>query len=335
MKILAIDIGSGTQDILYYNTDFSIENSTKLVFPSPHIYFSKLIENSKNIHIKGDIIGGGKLKNTILNHIKNGYKVTITENAAKTIRDDLNQVRKLNIEISNDNIYNSKEITLEDININKLSKIIKNFDLDFKIDKIAVALQDHGYNPNFKDRDFRFETIKNKLSTPLAPEEFAYFSPPDYLTRMNSQVSNIKRNLNITPLIMDSKFASICGMVDNKTSSIVIDIGNGHTTAASIKDGKIQGLFEHHTSNLNKNKLELYINKLKWGTLTNEEIFNDNGHGAHILNKVNNSNLIVTGPRRNLIKETNLNYKFATPIGDVMMTGTYGLIKALDYHAKV
>ena len=50
-----------------------------------------------------------------------------------------------------------------------------------------------------------------------------------------------------TPLIMDTKFASICGMCYDEealklNSYIVMDIGNGHTTVASIENGKIQGV---------------------------------------------------------------------------------------------
>ena len=37
MKILAIDVGTGTQDIKYYNTEKEVENSIKVVLPSPHI----------------------------------------------------------------------------------------------------------------------------------------------------------------------------------------------------------------------------------------------------------------------------------------------------------
>ena len=41
--------------------------------------------------------------------------------------------------------------------------------------------------------------------------------------------------------------------------------------------------------------------------------------------------MIVTGPKRSLIENTNLDYHEACPGGDVMMTGTIGLIKSLEY----
>jgi uncharacterized protein (DUF1786 family) len=35
MKILAIDVGTGTQDIMLYDSKNSIENAVKMVLPSP------------------------------------------------------------------------------------------------------------------------------------------------------------------------------------------------------------------------------------------------------------------------------------------------------------
>jgi hypothetical protein len=37
---------------------------------------------------------------------------------------------------------------------------------------------------------------------------------------------------------------------------------------------------------------------------------------------------VVTGPNRKVLAETNLPVHFATPAGDVMMTGTIGLVVA-------
>ena len=109
-------------------------------------------------------------------------------------------------------------------------------------------------------------------------------------------------------------------------------IGNGHTTAASIENGKIQGIFEHHTSNLVDGKsLERYIKRLASGEITNKEVYDDNGHGAHVLNPIAKiESVIVSGPRRELIEKTNLNWHHACPGGDVMMTGTIGLIKSIE-----
>ena len=348
MKILAIDIGTGTQDIIYYDSEKEIENSIKLVLPSPHLLIAQKIQRTNNdIYFEGEIMGGGKLKNRIIEHMDKGYKVVMEELCGKTIRDKLKQVESYGIEIvykGNTNDYsNYTKIRLQDIDIDKLSGFIREYDLDYDFDYIAVAVQDHGFNENMGDRDFRFEKIKEKLTKPLHAEEFGFIgNVPEYYSRMKSIENTLKNKTTLeiknTPLIMDAKFASICGMcydkvVENLNSYIVIDIGNGHTTAASIEDGKIQGVFEHHTSNLTKESLEKYIKKLADGTLTNEEIYNDHGHGAYIINPIEKiEKVIVAGPRREIIEKTDLDYHHATPGGDVMMTGTVGLIKALEYN---
>lgn len=350
MKILAIDVGTGTQDIMYYDTEKEIENSIKVVLPSPHLLIAQKIKRiDNNIYFDGDIMGGGVLKKTIIEHMKKGYNVAMEDYCAKTIRDNLKQVESYGIEVvydKNTNKYDSyTRLSLTDIDIDKLAGFLKEYDLDFDFDYIAVAVQDHGYNEKMGDRDFRFEKIREKLSKPIKPEEFGWYGNiPEYYSRMKSVENRLKNetkwNIKNTPLIMDTKFASICGMCYDEESRklnsyIVMDIGNGHTTVASIEDGKIQGVFEHHTRNLTGESLERYVKKLANGTLTNAEIFNDNGHGAHVLNPISKiEKVIVSGPKRGLIEKTNLEYRHACPGGDVMMTGTIGLIKSLENYIE-
>ena len=211
--------------------------------------------------------------------------------------------------------------------------------MEFDFDEIAIAVQDHGYSPDMGDRDFRFEKIREKVNKPISPLEFGFRdeSLPDYFTRMQAvrrQVAN--EGIEELPLVMDTKFASIAGMCYDEIASslnsyIVIDIGNGHTTAASIENGMIQGVFEHHTSSLTGESLERYIKRLASGEITHEEVYNDHGHGAHVLNPISEiEKVIVSGPKRELIEKTNLDWHHAAPGGDVMMTGTVGLIKTIE-----
>ena len=341
MRILAIDVGTGTQDIMIYDTEKELENSIKLVLPSPHLYISQQIREIENdIYFTGEIMGGGKIKNTILEHMDKGYKVVMQSRCAKTIRDNLDQVKSFGIEIDdNAEKYNNySKITMGDINITKLSEFLLGYDLEFDFDKIAIAVQDHGYNENMGDRDFRFEKIRAKISEPISPLEFGFMEDlPEYYTRMQAVKRTLdKEGIEETPLLMDTKFASIAGMCFDEVASrlnsfIVIDIGNGHTTAASIEDGKIQGVFEHHTSSLTGESLERYLKRLASGEITNEEVYNDHGHGAHVLNPISEiEKVIVSGPKRELIEKTNLDWHHAAPGGDVMMTGTIGLIKTIQ-----
>lgn len=341
MRILAIDVGTGTQDIMIYDTEKELENSIKLVLPSPHLFISQKIRETENdIYFTGEIMGGGKIKNTILEHMEKGYDVVMEPTCAKTIRDDIKQVESFGIKIADaDEDYDSyTKIALGDIDITKLSEFLLGYDLEFDFDKIAIAVQDHGYNENMGDRDFRFEKIREKVSEPITPLEFGFIDEiPEYFTRMNAVRRQVEgEGIEVVPLVMDTKFASIAGMCYDEVASklnsfIVIDIGNGHTTAASIENGKIQGVFEHHTSSLTGESLERYIKRLASGEITHEEVYNDHGHGAHVLNPISElEKVIVSGPKRELIEKTNLDWHHAAPGGDVMMTGTVGLIKTIQ-----
>ncbi|MCL2115347.1 MAG: DUF1786 domain-containing protein [Methanobrevibacter sp.] len=342
MKILAIDIGAGTQDILLYDDNDTIENSIKLVLPSPPVIISKIINNANtDLYFDGDIMGGGKIKNHIIKHIEKGYKVAMQKQAAKTIKDDLKFVEAIGVELVHDNSYKNdlkfskySKITLKDVDIDDLSATIAKYDLNFSFDYIAVAVQDHGFSTKMGDRDFRFEKIREKLHHPVKVEDFGYINAPDYFSRMKS----VERSLNGLNLVtMDSKFAAVCGAcqdpkVAKLNSYVVMDIGNGHTMATSIEDGCIQGVFEHHTSMLTPQKIELLVDKLANATLTHSEVHDDNGHGAHLVNPISNlEKVVVTGPKRSIIEKTDLNYYNAVPGGDVMMTGPVGLIKTVEY----
>ncbi|MGL4670213.1 MAG: DUF1786 domain-containing protein [Methanobacteriaceae archaeon] len=400
MKILAIDIGAGTQDILLYDSDSQLENSIKLVLPSPTRIMAQKIQNSNNnLFFTGEIMGGGYIKRAIMEHINKGYSVAMDEHAARTIKDDLDKVKSLGINIISNNSYNNSHnvnnntdntninsninmddydiIKLMDVDLITIMEVIHKFDSEANFDYVAVAVQDHGFDDNMGDRDFRFSKIKEKLNYPIIPEEFAFYGDslsnlniPNYYSRMNAVVNTLNsyfdsnsnkvlnESLNRSPnkslnmpsneslknsthtgtLIMDSKFASIIGAcsdkyVNNFNSYIVMDIGNGHTMAAAIENGKINGVFEHHSHTLTGEKIEYFVNKLANGTISHEEVYNDHGHGAHAIKPIKTiEKVIVTGPNRKFIENTNLDYYYSAPGGDVMMTGPVGLIKALNHN---
>lgn len=336
MKILTIDVGVGTQDIMLYDTDQPIENSVKMVMPSPtKILANRIINHHNDIFIKGATMGGGPVNKALENHIKRGYRVIMTERSARTVRDDLTRVRNLGIEIIPDDEKHPEisSVELKDVDLGSIEGALSKFDVDMDFDHIGVAVQDHGYMGGMGDRNFRFMKIKEKLDIPRDPVEFAYHDEvPEYFTRMNGVMKTLK---GYKPTIMDSKFASICGAtcdehVKNMESFIIMDIGNGHTLAAAIEDNKIVGVFEHHTRSLNSVKINDLLKKLKNGTITHQEVHDDGGHGAWTTGPISEIECVVaTGPRRKLLEDTGLKVYYAAPAGDVMMTGPAGLIKAI------
>jgi uncharacterized protein (DUF1786 family) len=336
MRILAIDVGVGTQDILLYNSEEPIENAVKLVLPSPtRIIAKKIRKHHHDIFLSGETMGGGPINKAIKSHIKKGYRVLMTESAARTVRDDLQKVQSFGIDIvpNQEKHPEMAEIKLGDVDLNLLRKTIENYDLELEFDHIGVAVQDHGYMKGIGDRNFRLKIIREKLLKTRQVEDFAFSGAvPEYFSRMKGVISTLK---GYKPTLMDSKFASLAGatcdpQVAEMKTYIALDVGNGHTLAASFSEGKICGVFEHHTRMLNAKKIRIFVEKLARGDLSHQEVHDDGGHGAWVIEPTRSFEaLVATGPQRKILKDTNLPVHYAVPAGDVMMAGPVGLIKAI------
>jgi len=98
MKILSLDIGTGTEGVLLYDDRRNLENCVKMVLPSPSQIFAAKVREAtrfcKDLFINSDIIGGGAFAFALRDHIEKGLRVVMTENAAYTIRNDLDEVRE-------------------------------------------------------------------------------------------------------------------------------------------------------------------------------------------------------------------------------------------------
>jgi uncharacterized protein (DUF1786 family) len=350
MKILAIDIGAGTEDILLYDDEKrSIENCIKMVLPSPSQVFATKVRTAtrqgNDLFVKGDTIGGGAFAHALRKHIEAGLRVCMTENAAYTIRNNLDQVEEMGIEIVQDagpENFEGETIVLEEVNIEKLRSLLKFFGEPFSdIDFVAIAVQDHGVFPEeMSNRRFRINKIRELLQKNPKPEAFAFTENeiPPYYPRMKSAVHASKRQLpNARVLVMDTSPDAILGclmdpIVEKADPILAVNVGNGHTMAAIISRDKITAVLEHHTRLLNPQKMERLLRDFADGKLSNEEVFEDNGHGMFYLSKPPGfskiEKVVVTGPNRNILDKTNLPVHFATPAGDVMMTGPIGLVKA-------
>ncbi|HJU62356.1 MAG TPA: DUF1786 family protein, partial [Candidatus Binatia bacterium] len=125
-------------------------------------------------------------------------------------------------------------------------------------------------------------------------------------------------------------------------------VGNFHTLAFRIGEEGIEGVFEHHTGEIDLSKLETLLRALADSTLRHEDVFNDMGHGALMYSKEtfefgsDDFDVVVTGPRRSMFRTADRQPKtgspgpsspslrpyFATPFGDMMIAGCFGLLAA-------
>ena len=106
MRILAVDVGTGTQDILALDTDGPVENSPKLVMPSATAITAGRIRRAtaakQPVVLTGVIQGGGPCHWALEDHIRAGLPAFATPEAAATFDDDLEAVAAMGVTLVSD-----------------------------------------------------------------------------------------------------------------------------------------------------------------------------------------------------------------------------------------
>jgi len=364
MKILTIDIGTGTQDIFLYDSNLDIENGFKLVLPSPtmmiHRRLKQALHSRRPILLTGHQMGGGPSAWAIEEYARAGIPVYMTPSAATTLNDELDKVEALGIKIvSEDDVkgLTSKvgRLELKDFDFELISKTFNDYGVSLKdLGAIAVAVFDHGNAPaGVSDRQFRFDYLDERIREKNSLSAFAYLSSniPKIMTRLQS-VADSAGELPCPLVVMDTAPAAVLGanfdpVVAKRERKIIVNVGNFHTLAFRLGNG-IEGVFEHHTGEIDLPKLEKYIRALADGSLKHQDIFDDMGHGALVYGDnpfkfgKDEFDVVVTGPRRSMFQtadrgprtenhrpsSTVLRPYFAVPFGDMMIAGCFGLLAA-------
>jgi uncharacterized protein (DUF1786 family) len=341
-RILAIDVGTGTQDILILEAGSLIENAVQLIMPSPTALLAERVQQATrdrvDLVLTGVTMGGGPDHWAVEAHLKAGLKVYATPDAARTFDDDLDRVAAMGIRIVDSPAMNgARRLELRDFYLAELMEALRAFGVSTVFDAVAVAVFDHGAAPpGVSDRRFRFDYLREQVDRGIGLEGFGFLAAeiPARMTRMQAVAHSW---IGAEPLfLMDTGPAAILGALDDAVVAasdplMVLNVGNFHTIAALLHERRIAGLFEHHTGELTRPKLEQYLDALAAGSLSNDKVFDDMGHGALELG-VNASppkQLAVTGPRRRLLDGSRLAPHLAVPHGDMMLAGCFGLLRAL------
>jgi len=362
MKILTVDIGTGTQDIFLYDSNLDIENGFKLVLPSPtmmvHRHLKRALHASRTpILLTGHQMGGGPSAWAIEEYARAGIPVYMTPSAATTLNDELDKVEALGIKlVSEDEAHGLpstvNRLELKDFDFQLISKTFRDYGVSLDdLSAIAVAVFDHGNAPaGVSDRQFRFDYLDKRIREKNSLGSFAFPSSniPEIMTRLQS-VADSAGELPCPLVVMDTAPAAVLGAgFDQKVSmrkqKIICNVGNFHTLAFRLGEKGIEGVFEHHTGEIDLTKLEGLIRKLADGSLKHEDVFDDMGHGALMYaDEVfefgkDEFDVVVTGPRRSMFQTADhrslstvngrLRPYFAVPFGDMMIAGCFGLLAA-------
>ncbi|HET9908562.1 MAG TPA: DUF1786 domain-containing protein [Anaerolineales bacterium] len=355
MKILTVDIGTGTQDIYLYDSNLDIENGFKLVLPSPtmmvHRHLKQMIASRTPLLLTGHQMGGGPSAWAIEEYARAGIPIYMTPSAATTINDELEKVQGLGIKIvSEDDARGLKSkvqgFELKDFDFELISKTFMDYGVSLNdVQAIAVAVFDHGNAPaGVSDRQFRFDYLDERIKATNSLSAFAYLSTdiPEIMTRLQS-VADSAGELPCPLVVMDTAPAAVLGagfdtVVANRRQKIICNVGNFHTLAFRLGEKGIEGVFEHHTGEIDLAKLEALLRALADSSLKHEDVFNDMGHGALMYSQErfefgkDEFDVVVTGPRRSMfqpINHRNLRPYFAVPFGDMMIAGCFGLLAAI------
>ncbi|MFC1936439.1 DUF1786 domain-containing protein [Chloroflexota bacterium] len=352
MKILAVDVGTGTQDILLYDPRLDVENSFKLVVPAPTMIVHRKIKAATQrgvpLALTGVTMGGGPSQWAVNDHLDAGYKVYAAPEAAKSFNDDLEEIAEMGITlVSEDEVAGLgaevERIELRDFDFSAIASALGQFGVGLDdLAAVAVAVFDHGNAPpKYSDRQFRFDYLEERLAASDKLSTFAFHAAdvPEIMTRMAAVVASAG-DVDAPLVLMDTAPAAVLGVtfdpvVRSADRLLVANVGNFHTLAFRLGPVGIEGVFEHHTGLVDLDKLDGLLAALADGSLTHEQVFGDHGHGALILHgdplplDVGPFGVAVTGPRQSMMLGSRLRPHFATPFGDMMLAGCFGLLSAV------
>jgi uncharacterized protein (DUF1786 family) len=358
MKILAVDIGTGTQDIYLFNSELDMENNFKLVVPSPtmiiHQQIKRATAQGEPILLTGVTMGGGPCTWATEAHLRKGLAVYATPEAARTFNDDLIVVKEMGIRVVSENEAKRlpdtiKRFRLCDFDFAAISSTFQTFSVSLEhLAAVVVGVFDHGNAPtNVSDRQFRFDYLDERIRKLNRLSAFAYRGEdvPACMTRMQAVVNSAK-NVGLPLVVMDTAPAAVVGatldpQVASRERVLIANVGNFHTLAFRLGMNGIEGLFEHHTGMVDQDKLDSFLTKLADGTLRRADVFNDQGHGALIYDLSplrfgeGDYDVVITGPRRSMFRPVGTRSRrhylrpyFPAPFGDMMLTGCFGLLAA-------
>ncbi len=345
-RFLMVDIGAGTMDVLWYDTQTDLHY--KAVVKSPVRYMAeKAAQLPGDLVITGSEMGGGPITQILKRRAKEA-EVIMSVSAAATLHHNRETVLSWGIKIVDDEkaealCENNKYSTLvlADLDPAWLRQIVEGFGVPFSFDAVVICAQDHGVAPaGVSHLDFRHNMFKDRLKENPQPHVLLYRSNdvPVVMNRLRSIAISAGDALATEEIyVMDSGMAAILGgsmdlLARERDRIVILDVATSHTVGAAMIGDEIAGFFEYHTQDITLERLEDLILELCDGKLAHDRVLEEGGHGAYLRKAVDYQAVevtIATGPKRRLVEPSKLQISFGAPWGDNMMTGTVGLLEAL------
>ncbi len=260
MKILAVDIGAGTRDILLYDSEKQLENCIKLVLPSPSpLYAARVAEETArtgDLYFKGCVIGGGSFSRAVKRHVAEGRHVYMQGATAFCLRNNLEDVMATGVEVVEEmpDGFSGTVIELDELDLAPLESLLLTVGESLEeVDAAAVAVQDHGIYPaGASNRKTRLAFMREQLMEDPRPNRLAFLEGevPDQFPRMRSAMGRLRDQLSCRSLlVMDTAPAAVAGCLTDAEvekrldgNLLVINAGNGHTMCCLLSGGGYRGV---------------------------------------------------------------------------------------------
>ena len=212
MRVLAIDVGCGTSDVLLWDSGSEEENQTHMIIPSGTevvaAEIGRATAEERPVVFTGPLMGGGPSGGAMRRHISRGLAFYATAPAAQSFNDDLEAVAAMGVTLvplrDVASLVDGGAVLVRsgDLRFPELLEALRLVGEEAALDGCALAVQDHGQaGPGVSDRTFRFEMMSDTLARSRHLSSF--FRTPDelpgYLTRMRATADLMSVG---TPLIV-------------------------------------------------------------------------------------------------------------------------------------
>jgi uncharacterized protein (DUF1786 family) len=343
-RFLCVDIGAGTMDVLWFDTE-AVHHYKAVVVSPVRTIAERAARLPGDLLVTGCEMGGGPVT-AVLRQRAETNEVIVALSAAATLHHDPEKVRSWGIKVVEDREAEKlrrrgphAHLVLQDIEADRLERIVEGLGVPFEFDAVAVCVQDHGVPPaGMSHLDFRHRIYKQRLD--LQPHPHALLFPvgdvPAVLNRLRSVALSAGQLPTREVYVMDSGMAAIVGAaldthVPAEQPFLVLDVATSHTVCAAVAGGELAGLVEYHTVDITRGRLEELLDGLVTGRLDHRRVLQEGGHGAYIRKPAGSEALktIATGPKRRLVLGSRLPMILGAPLGDNMMTGCVGLLESL------
>ena len=344
-RFLILDIGAGTMDLLYHDTESGLHY--KAVAKSPVLYLAeKAASLPGNLLITGNEMGGGPISKVLRQRAQEA-EVMMSVSSAATVHHNLEKVRSWGIKIIEDreaeDLRHNKKysaLTIGDLDVERLKHILEGLGVSLSFDAVGICAQDHGTPPEgVSHLDYRHSIFKASLDDNPFPHALLFKADevPVTLNRLKSIAESARLLPTDEIYVMDSGMAAILGATMDpqarpKEKVLTLDVATSHTIGAAIDGGEIAGFFEYHTHDITLERLESLLCELADGKLEHRQILEEGGHGAYMRKAFGFQAaeiILATGPKRRLVENSRLPVVFGSPLGDNMMTGTVGVLEAI------